>query len=78
MIGKIIKNMRLSARLTQQQLADKLNVADTTISSYERENSQADFETIMKIAEICNIDFKIIDKDNNIKSLEDFSNEIYF
>ena len=45
--------MRLSAGLSQKELAKKLNLADTTISSYERENSQPDFETIVKIADIC-------------------------
>lgn len=53
MIGSILKNMRLSAGLSQKDLGKKLNLADTTISSYERENSQPDFDTIVKIADIC-------------------------
>ena len=51
--------MRLSANLTQKDLSQKLNLADNTISSYERENSQPDFYTILKIAKVCNYDFKI-------------------
>lgn len=62
MIGEIIKNMRLNAGLSQVKLAKRLNMADTTISSYERENSQPDFETINKIAKICG--YKILFKDN--------------
>lgn len=75
MIGKILKNMRLTAKLSQKELGNKLNMADTTVSSYERENSQPDFNTIVKIAEIC--DFKILfkDKENNIISLESMSEE---
>ena len=61
MIGRIIKNMRLTAKLSQKELGNKLNMADTTVSSYERENSQPDFNTIIKIAKIC--DFEILFKD---------------
>ncbi len=78
MIGNILKNMRLSANLTQKELAGKLNLADNTISSYERENSQADFETILQIAKICSFDFKIIDKNNNLIDIEDMSKEMDF
>ena len=78
MIGTILKNMRLSAGFTQKELADKLNLAYNTISSYERENSQADFDTILKIARTCKFDFKIIDKSNNLISIEDLSKDIDF
>ena len=76
MIGMILKNMRLTAGLSQKELGDKLNLADTTISSYERENSQADFETIMKIAKICNFEFLIKDKKNkNITTINEMAKE---
>ncbi len=78
MIGTILKNMRLSANLTQKELAEKLNLADNTISSYERENSQADFDTILRIAKICNYEFKIIDKNNNLLDIKDMSKEMDF
>ncbi len=76
MIGMILKNMRLTAGLSQRELGDRLNLADTTVSSYERENSQADFETIMKIAKICNFEFLIKDKNsNNINTIREMSKE---
>lgn len=78
MIGNIIKNMRLTANLTQKELAEKLNLADNTISSYERENSQADFDTIIRIAKICNFEFKIIDTNKNILSIEEMSKDMDF
>ncbi len=78
MIGTILKNMRLSANLTQKELAEKLNLADNTISSYERENSQADFDTILRIAKIYNYEFKIIDKNNNLLDIKDMSKEMDF
>lgn len=57
-IGNILKNMRIiNTKYTQKDIGNKLSIADNTISSYERENSQPDFETITKIANIC--DFEI-------------------
>ena len=67
--------MRLSAGLSQLELGSKLNLADTTISSYERENSQPDFETIVNIAKICGYKFIIQDKNNNEISIEEMSKE---
>ena len=75
MIGAILKNMRLSAKLSQNQLGKKLNMADTTISSYERENSQPDFSTIVNIAKICGYEFLIKDKDKNIIPLDEMAKE---
>ena len=75
MIGMILKNMRLNNNLSQKELGKLLNLADTTISSYERENSNPAFETIVKIARICNYDIVIKDKENNLISIEDMSKE---
>lgn len=78
MIGSILKNMRLSAGLSQKDLGKKLNLADTTISSYERENSQPDFDTIVKIADICGHEFRIIDQKKEITTLDKMSKEMDF
>ena len=75
MIGMILKNMRLTAELSQKELGQKLNLADTTISSYERENSQADFDTILKIAEICKFKILFKDKNNKIETVDEMSRE---
>ena len=75
MIGMILKNMRLSADLSQQELGKILNLADTTISSYERENSQPDFDTILKIANICGYSFFIKDRDENTLTIEEMQKE---
>lgn len=70
--------MRLSAGLSQKDLGKKLNLADTTISSYERENSQPDFDTIVKIADICGYEFRIIDQKKEITTLDKMSKEMDF
>ena len=71
----ILKNMRLSAGISQKELAQKLSLADTTISSYEGENSQADFDTIIKIADICGYDVLLKDGNNNLMTIEEMTKE---
>ena len=62
-IGNILKNMRIiNTKYTQKDIGNKLSIADNTISSYERENSQPDFETITKIANICDFDICFYNK----------------
>lgn len=60
-IGNIIKYMRVNRNLTQEQLAEKINIGRTTLSDYEREKTDINFETIQKICNICN--FEIVFKD---------------
>ena len=75
MIGIILKNMRLSAKMSQVTLAKKLSMADTTISSYERENSQADFSTITKISKLCGYELLFKDDKGNIFTVEEMAKE---
>jgi len=75
MIGMILKNMRLTAGLSQAVLGQKISMADTTISSYERENSQADFDTILKISKLCGYEILFKDKNNNLITVEEMSKE---
>lgn len=75
MIGMILKNMRLSAGFSQKELGQILNLADTTISSYERENSQADFDTIIKIADVCGYKILLKDNKNNLIATEEMAKE---
>lgn len=58
-IGNILKNMRISANKTQKSIGKKLNVAENTISNYERSYSQPDFDTIVKIIKLCGYELKI-------------------
>ena len=77
-LGNILKNMKtLNTNLTQKDIGNKLSIADNTISSYERENSQPDFETIVKFAEICNFEIKIYNKNTKeILTVEELSKEL--
>ncbi len=77
-IGNILKNMRnINTKLSQKGIAEKLTVSDTTISSYERENSQPDFQTIVNYATICDFEIKIYNKKTNEEmSLDELSREL--
>ena len=75
MIGMILKNMRLTVGLSQKELGEKLNLADTTISSYERENSHPDFDTVNRIANICGFKLLLKDRNNNLLSLKEMAKE---
>lgn len=77
LIGTVIRNARKKSGLTQKQLAKKVSLADTTISSYERGNSQPDFKMIRKILKVCGYDLVFIDKTNDqYISVDKFSREI--
>ncbi len=77
-LGNILKNMRTTnTNLTQKEIGNKLSIADNTISSYERENSQPDFETIVKFAEICDFEIKIYNKKTKkTLTIEELSKEL--
>ena len=53
MIGKILKTMRKSSKLSQEQVSTLVGYARNTISQYETGAIEPDFKTIEKIANIC-------------------------
>lgn len=55
-IGNNIRFLREKINLTQQQLADKLNVSFTTISSWETGNSEPKMGMLERIATIFSCD----------------------
>ena len=65
MIGRITKFLRVSKGLTQEELSKMLNIGRSTLSDYEREKTDINFETLEKLAEIC--DFEIVFKNKNTK-----------
>ena len=75
MIGMILKNIRNELKLSQVELGEMLSMSDTTISSYERENSQPDFDTIMKIAKIGGYNILFENKNGKILNVEEMAKE---
>lgn len=65
MIGKILKQMRREKELSQEDMAMILNINQTTLSGYERGYREPNYETIEKIAKICNYEIQFINKNTN-------------
>ncbi|WNS78228.1 helix-turn-helix transcriptional regulator [Domibacillus sp. DTU_2020_1001157_1_SI_ALB_TIR_016] len=51
MPGERLRSLREKARLTQKELASRLNVPNQNISNYERIFRQPDYETLQKLAD---------------------------
>ena len=69
----ILRNVRKLKKLRQSDIANKLNVAENTISNYETEYSNITFESAINFIYECNFDIQLINKeDNKIYKLEEF------
>lgn len=64
MIGKIIMEMRKASGFSQIELAQKLGIAQNTLSGYETGSSMPNFDTVYKIASICEFDIAFVDRNN--------------
>ncbi len=69
MIGKILKTMRRENNYTQEQLAELAYLGRSTISDYERMKTDINFETLEKIAGVCNYEIVFINKKDKNKVL---------
>ena len=54
-IGTKIKNARISANLTQEQVAEALDVSRQTISNWENEKTYPDIVSVVKMSNLYNI-----------------------
>lgn len=64
MIGTILRNIRKIRGLTQSNVGNELHLANNTISNYETEYSNPNFDTIQKFIEVCNFEIQFVDKEN--------------
>lgn len=58
--GTRIRKLRKLEKITQQELADVLGVAKSTISMYENDQREPDFETLEAIADYFNVDMNYL------------------
>ena len=59
-IAKNLAQLRKGARLTQQQLAEKLNYSDKAISRWERGETLPDIETLCRVCELYGVRFEYL------------------
>ena len=58
MVGKNIKKVREEKGITQEQLAERLNVTRQAVSNWENEKTQPDIETLDRIALALDVDIE--------------------
>ena len=63
-LGKMLCEARTAQQMTQETLANHLNVARTTVSNWERDEAQPDFYTLRRISELLHYDFFAVDYKN--------------
>lgn len=70
-----IKNLREELNMTQQELADKLEGAKSTVAMYEKGNRKPSLEVLVKLSEIfdCSIDY-LLGKTDVRKPIENINN----
>jgi ribosome-binding protein aMBF1 (putative translation factor) len=63
-VGEQIARLRISAKLTQEELAKKIGTTASAISRYENaEYDRYEIQTLRKIAEACGAKLKIVFED---------------
>ena len=76
-IGKFIQTKRKEKKLTQSELAEKLNVSDRAISKWENGNCLPEVSNIQELCKILNITINdlfsgcVVDMKDNEKKLEE-------
>ena len=81
-LGKKIKQLRLKARLTQEQLADKLGIGAQSVSKWENAVAMPDISTLPLLAEIFGVsiddlfDLTVEQRLNRIENRMDIENEL--
>lgn len=75
MFKDALKELRIKRNLTQEQLANKLDLAKSTISMYENGKREPDLETLELFADFFNVDMnKLTGTVSNSEVLSD----VYF
>lgn len=54
-IGSKLKNARINSGLTQEQVAEKIQVSRQTISNWENEKSYPDIISVINLSDLYNI-----------------------
>lgn len=59
-VGKNIRILRTRKKMTQDALAEKLFVSHQTVSNYETGKTRPDIDTLVKIADIMEVDVNVL------------------
>lgn len=77
MIGDRIKQLRIDAKMTQPELAKKLDVTRSAVAAYENNSRQPSFHVLAKLADIFHVstDYLILGNDNDLLDVSGLSGE---
>ena len=75
-IGSKLKKARTKSKLTQEDVADKINTSRQTISNWENENSNPDIISVIELSKLYDISLDDLLKDDEklIKHLDESTN----
>ncbi|MBP5578491.1 MAG: helix-turn-helix transcriptional regulator [Ruminococcus sp.] len=66
-----LKELRKKRKITQQRLAIELNMSQNSISRYENEVREADYQTLIKFADYFNVSVDyLLERTDNPKFLK--------
>ena len=77
-VGENIKNIRKKLGITQEELAEKINVTRQAVSNWENGKTEPDLETISSIAEVFGIDSYELINDKPLKKIDLYKKSKYF
>ena len=73
-IGKFLKELRKQKGLTQEQIAEKFNVSNRTISRWENGNNMPDLDILIELSDYYEVDLREIL--NGERKSENMDNEL--
>lgn len=75
-VGSKLKKARIDSKLTQEKVAEEIQVSRQTISNWENEKSYPDIMSVIKLSDLYNISLdELLKGDSNmIKHLEESTN----
>ena len=77
MIGQFIKELRKEKNITQEELAQKLNVSNRTISRWETGNNMPDISILVELSEIFDVSIpEIINAERKSENMNEESKEL--
>ncbi len=75
-IGKFLAELRKENDMTQEQLAEKLNVARRTISRWETGNNMPDIDILIEISDLYEVDLReILNGERKSENMENATKE---
>lgn len=74
-IGSRLKKIRISKKITQKELAEKIGIPRTTYANYEADKREPKIETLKKIANVLNVPLTDLISNDSLQTNVQFKND---